>query len=194
MPPRDTFEPSAPIGLHGKSSWTNAGLSVREHIHYTRESERLTEHQMEMSFLRHLMLYDDTNEHHELESKVTQAEGKVRCARRAVWVMALLAGLAVAGLGYSAVLLEDFPQNRTQFVIRMFCALGLASLVSLLSFIGYWIIARGELDDQRGECRRLVARIMESHLGKPATVSSLEIVKTQSSHSAVAAETSPAAS
>ena len=170
MTPKETFERRIGTGRIGEVSWTDAGHPVREQIHYICEPERQSGHLMEMSFLRHLMLYDETDEHHQLEEKITHAESRVRSARRAVWLMALLTGLALVGLGYSAVLLEDFPRNRSQFLIRIFCALGLASLVSLLAFIGCWILACGELEHQRDGCRRLVTRIMESRLGKPGVV------------------------
>jgi hypothetical protein len=141
-----------------------------------------------MSFLRHLMLYDDTGECNELEGKIAQGQCKERSARRAVWLMGVLTALAVVGLGYSAILLEDFPQNKTQVVMRIFCALGLASLVSLLAFAGFWLVSLGELNEQRERCRRLVTRIMESRLGKPVIVSRPEIVRTRSRRSRVAAE------
>ena len=183
---KETFE----TGRYAESSWTDAGHSVREQIHYICESARPSEHEREMSFLRHLMLYDATDECHELEEKLTRARRNERCARRAVWLMALLTGLAVAGLGYSAILLEGFPQNTNQLLIRMFCALGLASLISLLAFVAFWLVARGELDEQREGCRRLVTRIVESRLGKPASVATLEIVRTRSPRRRGAAEDS----
>ena len=143
-------------------------------------------HQREMSFLCHLMRYDDSAEPHELEGKITQAQNKERSARRAVWLMAVLVALAVVGLGYSAILLEDFPQNKTQLLMRIFYALGLASLVSLLAFAGFWLVCLGELSAQRERCRRFVTRIVESRLGKPVTDSAPQIVRTRSSRSRLA--------
>lgn len=165
IPLKERVEPSIVTG-HGKSSWMDPGLSVREQACYICETARMTGHQREMSFLRHLMLYDDTDEHHELEEKVSQAQNKERSARRAVWLMAVLAAMAVVGLGYSAILVEDFPQNKTPLLIRIFCALGLASLVSLLTFAALWLVSVSELENQREKCRRLVTRIVESRLGK----------------------------
>src|SRR5687767_1758898 len=171
MPPKEIFEPRTEVRRPEESLRRDAAHSVREQIHYVDEAATLSEHQREMSFLRHLMLYDETPERHELEEKVTLAQGHERCARRAAWVMVLLTAVAIAGLAYSALLLEDFPPNTSQFAVRIFCALALASLVSLLVFVAFWIISRGKLDDQRDNCRRLVTRIMEARLGKPAPVS-----------------------
>ena len=169
-----TSEQGIETGSRGESFWADGGHSVREQIQYVCETAQTSEHQREMSFLRHLMLYGQTHERHALEERITQAERNERCARRAVSLMAVLTGLAVAGLGYSAILLEDFPQNKTQFAIRAFCVLGLAALTSLLAFMLIWLLSRGELNAQREGCRRLVTKIVESHLGKPATLSAAE--------------------
>ncbi|HTD65155.1 MAG TPA: hypothetical protein VK846_01325 [Candidatus Limnocylindria bacterium] len=173
------FDPPSGGPRPGKSSWTHSGHSVREQLHYVHEPAAQNEHQREMSFLRHLMLYDETEERHVRENKLTCAESNERCARRAVWLMAVFTALAVVGLGYAAMLLEDFPPNSSQFVTRIFCALGLASLVSLLTFVGFWLVSRGKLDDERDGCRRLVTRIVESRLGKPAPASAAERVGTE---------------
>jgi hypothetical protein len=134
----------------------------------------LTEHQRETAFLLKFIAYDDTTERHEVEAKITLAERHERCLRRAVWLMAVLAGLATVVLGYSAVLLEDYPQNvprfLTHFVVKASCALGLASLVSLLAFVGLWGWYRKDLHERREECRRLAAKVLESRLGRPGTI------------------------
>lgn len=156
----------------------DTGPSVREQIQYVRESARSNEYQKELSFLRHLMRYDETNERHALELKIARAQRSERCTRRAVGVMVVLFALAVAGLGYAALLLEDFPPNSTQFVTRIFCALGLASVVSLLAFAAFWLVARAELNEHRDACRRLVTKIIESRLGHPAALSAVEMPET----------------
>ena len=157
----------------------DTGNSVREQIHYICESARVSEHQREFSFLRHLMRYDQTEEHHELEERIARAQRNERCSRRAMWLMVVLIARALVGLGYAALLLEDFPPNSSQFITRILCALGLASLVSLLVFLAFWLVARGELSEHRERCRRLVTRIVESRLGKPACVESPEVVRTR---------------
>jgi hypothetical protein len=165
----------------------DAGHSVREQIHYIHEAAPPGAHEKEVSFLRHLMLYGDTNDCVELEKKIAHAERNERCARRAVWLMMALTGLSLVGLGYDALLLEDFPPNTSQFLTRIFCALGLASLVSLLAFAAFWLISRGELDEHRERCRRLVTKIVEARLGKPSHVSAAEIGQPESARRRVAA-------
>ena len=179
MPPKETFEQKIETREHRESSWTDSGHSVREQVHYICESAQLSGHQREMSFLRHLLLYDETDEGHELEGKIAQAQSKECSARRAVWLMGILTAMAVVGLGYSAILLEDFPQNKTQVLMRIFYALGSASLVSLLAFAAFWMVCLGELNEQRERCRRFVTRIVESRLGKPAARSREHIAGTE---------------
>jgi hypothetical protein len=135
----------------------------------------MTEHQRETAFLRQCILYDDTDEHLKLEESITQLQRNERCVQRAVWLMALLVALAMAGLGYSAVCLADYPQDMTQlmtqFISKVFCALGLGSLICLLAFLGLGVVHRNQLDQRREECRRLATRLMEARLGQASSPS-----------------------
>jgi len=130
----------------------------------------MSEHQRETAFLRQCLLYDDTGEGHKLEESITQLQRNERCVRRAVGVMGLLVALAMAGLCYSAVFVAGSSQNVSQFVTpfisKVFCALGLGSLISLAAFVGFWVGLRQQLVRRQKECRRLVTRLMETRLGK----------------------------
>ena len=142
-----------------------------------------SEHQRETAFLRHLIRYDNTAERDRLEERITQIQRDERCVRRGVWLMALFTTVAVTGLGYAVILLDDFPQNKSQFIFKVFGALGLGSLISLLAFVGLWGGYRAELDRRREECRRLVTTLLETRLGKPQTVPVRAAVKEQESNS-----------
>ena len=130
-----------------------------------------------MSFLRRLMLDDSTDERRELEEKIIRSERRECCAHRAMWWMGILTAVALASLGYSGIVLDDFPPQLSSATIRIFSALGLAAMVSLLAFFAFWIFCRHELNEQREQCRRLVTRIVESRLGKAADTSSAEMSK-----------------
>ena len=67
------------------------------------------------------------------------------------------------------ILVDNFPYNLPQFVINIICGLGMGSLISLLAFMGLGLVYRIKLDQRREECRQLVARLLESRLGKPVT-------------------------
>ena len=125
----------------------------------------MSDHQRETAFLRQCILYEDTVERHNLDARLTQAQRDERCVRGTVWLMALLSALAIAGLCYSAVFLADFPQDKSHLTLKAFGALGLASLISLLVFGGFWGVHRKELAQRREECRRMAAKLLESRLG-----------------------------
>jgi hypothetical protein len=128
--------------------------------------------QRETAFLRQVILYDDTPERRDLESRITQLEREAWCVRRAIWLMAVSSALATAGVCYCAIFLVDFPKNMTlfgtRFMVKAFFALGLGSLISLLAFVVLAIIYRKELDQRREECRRLVARLWSLGWASPA--------------------------
>lgn len=130
----------------------------------------MSEHQKQTAFLRQCLLYDDTAERHKLEERITQLQHDEVCVRHAVWLMALFAALAMAGLCYAAVFLADYPLNLShltgQLIIKVLCALGLGSLICLLAFLGLGVVYRKELDQRREECRQLATKLLESRLGK----------------------------
>ena len=129
----------------------------------------MSEHQKHTEFLRHCLRYGDSTEHQALDKSITQIQRDERCVQRAVWLMAILTALAVAGLGYPAILVENFPYTVPQFIVNLICALGLASLICLLVFAGLGMAYRKKLDQRREECRQLVTRLLESRLGRPVT-------------------------
>jgi hypothetical protein len=129
----------------------------------------MSEHQRETEFLRHCISYDESPERQKLDERLTQIQRDERCVRRAVWLMFLLAALAVAGLGYAAVLLENFPRDTSHLIIKIISALGLASMICLVTFAGLRIIYRMKLDQRHEDCRQLVTRLLKSRLGQPAT-------------------------
>ena len=129
----------------------------------------MSEHQRETAFLRQCILCDDTAERHQLDQRLTHAQRDERCVRRAAWLMVLLTALSMAGLCYSAIFRMDHPQNLSQFltlfVTKVLCALGLGSLICLVSFVGLGVAYRKQLDQRREECRRLAAKLLNSRLG-----------------------------
>src|SRR5712664_220239 len=131
----------------------------------------MSEHQRETAFLRQCILYDDSGEGHKLQESITQLQRNERCVRRAVWLMALLATLAMAALCYASVFMADNPLNPfqliSQWVIKVLCARGVWLLICLVAFTALGAVYRKELVRRREECRRLATSLLESRLGKP---------------------------
>jgi hypothetical protein len=129
----------------------------------------MSDHEKHTEFLRQCILYDKSARRQELHEGITQIQRDARCVRRAVRLMAMLTALVVAVLGYEMILVDNFPYNIPQFIMNIICGLGMGSLISLLAFMGLGMVYRMKLDQRREECRQLVARLLESRLGKPVT-------------------------
>ena len=127
----------------------------------------MSEHQKHTEFLRHCLRHGESTEHRALDEEITQIQRDERCVQRAVWLMAIVTALAVAGICYPAVLVESFPYNVPQFILNLICALGAASLVCLLFFVCLGMVYRKKLNLRREECRKMVTRLLEFRLGKP---------------------------
>lgn len=127
----------------------------------------MSEHQRETAFLRRVILYDDSDEHRNLEKSIAQVQHDERCVHRMAWVMALFLMLALAGLAYGAILHKNFPYNGPDLVFKVLCEVILASLICLMAFAGLLTVYRRKLNRLRDECRQLITRLLESHLGKP---------------------------
>jgi hypothetical protein len=125
----------------------------------------MSEHQKETAFLRHCLRYGGGAEHQAMDEVIVQIQKDERCVRHAVWLMALTAGLTAVGLGYGTVLIENFPQDASQLIAKIIFALGLASMTSLVVFIGLGVVYRQKLDRRREECRRMISALLESRLG-----------------------------
>ena len=137
----------------------------------------MNEHQRQTAFLRHLIALDNTDERRKLDEGIAQVQRDGRCVKRAAALMALLTALGVVGLGYGVVLQENFPYGKSQLVINIIATLGLASLISLMGFVGLLVPYRKELNALREQCRRLSAELLESRLGKPSASSLTGAVK-----------------
>jgi hypothetical protein len=129
----------------------------------------MSEHQKETAFLRQCIAYEESATGRQLDERIAQIQRDERCLRRAAWLMALLAALALVGFGYLALLMDDFPMHMSLFAVhfmtKVIVAMGIGSLTSLLAFAGYGIRYRWELNLRREECRRMVTKLLESRLG-----------------------------
>jgi hypothetical protein len=130
----------------------------------------MSEHQKHTVFLKHLIQSEDTEACRELEARLCKAEEDERVVRCAIALVGLLTALAIAGLVYSAVLLQDFPHNKSQLALKVFLSLGLASFTCLVTFTGVWIRCRGTLSRLHDECRALLDSALAQGLKSLQTI------------------------
>lgn len=130
----------------------------------------MSDHQKDTEFLKRLIHCEDSEQSRRLESRICEAETRERIVRSAVAQVAVLAALALSGLCYSAILLPDFPQNRSQLILKIFLALALASGISLLAYLGVWLRCRFTLNGLRDQCRDLVSAAFERGWGHLKTI------------------------
>jgi hypothetical protein len=120
----------------------------------------MSEYQKQVAFLKSLMAYDDNAEHRALCERLTVLERNERsllCACRLVGIIALM---AMAGIGYSAVLLPEFFDNATHLILRFFTALALGSLICFAAFLGVWFWYRSARNRIHDDCRTSVTRMV----------------------------------
>jgi hypothetical protein len=134
------------------------------------------EKQKQSDFLACCIRHDDTGEIHKHEEKISQTQGEERCLRRAVWLMGVLSGFAVIGIGYSFILLKDVAPYYSDRVVHVFCVLTVASLLSLLAFAGLWFLRRQELEKRREACRCLVMRLLAARAANSTLPSTAELL------------------
>ena len=127
----------------------------------------MSEHEIETTFLRHSILYDDSDESRKLEKSIAQVQRDANCVQRVASGTALFLPLAIVGIAYGVLLQENYPYNGSELVLRVLCVLGLASVICLIGFAGLLTVYRKELSRLRNEARRSVGRLLESRVGKP---------------------------
>jgi hypothetical protein len=125
------------------------------------------EHETETAFLRHIILYDDSEERLRLDKSIAQVRRDTRCVQRVASVTVLFPLLALAGLAYGALLQTNSPYSGAELVLRVLCVLGLAALICLVGFAGLLTVYLSKLRRLQKEARQLVLRLLESRLGDP---------------------------
>jgi hypothetical protein len=121
----------------------------------------MSRRQKQTAFLKTLILHGDAEVRAQLEARIKQAERDEQCAWRALWLVSVLAVFSGFGICYSAVLIPEFFHNSWHTVVRLFCGLGLASLVCAVAFLACWLWCRAVLNRVQEDCRRFVMSMLE---------------------------------
>jgi hypothetical protein len=108
---------------------------------------------------------NESTRRQDMEGEIARMQRHAHSAQRAVCLMAFVMALAVAGLGYPTILLENFPQNAPAFFVNLMYALGVGSLISLVAFASLGLLYRKKAS------RCLAARLFATPIIKPAASS-----------------------
>jgi len=148
------------------SSVTNSNGSplIPRQIRDKSAPNRKLEHETQAGFLKTLIAYEDNELNLQLRSSLAKADREGKYVRYALFSMATLFILSVAGLVYCAVLLPRIFADPAHFVTKSLSVLVLASLISQFEFFGYMLWQRTAVNRLHKECRRRVLLLVESQL------------------------------
>jgi hypothetical protein len=121
----------------------------------------MSKRKKQTAFLKALVLHGNTEERAQLQERMIRAERDEQCAWRALWLVTLLAVFSCCGICYSAVLVPQFFHNSSNVALKIFCGLGLASLICAVAFLCFWVWCRAVLNRIQEECRRFIMATLE---------------------------------
>ena len=129
----------------------------------------MSEHRKQSEFLKKLVMHDESLANRSICERLASAERNERCLVLACRLVGVIALVAMAGIGYSAVLLPEFFDNTTHVILRFFSALTLGSALCYLVFLGLWFWYRSHTNRIHGECRQVITVMLEARLKTTTT-------------------------
>ena len=121
----------------------------------------MSKRKQQTAFLKALVLHGNAQERAQLQERMIRAERDEQCAWRALWLVTLLAVFSCCGICYSAVLVPQFFHNSAHIAVKVFCGLGLTSLICAVAFLAFWVWCRAVLNRIQAECRRFIMATLE---------------------------------
>ena len=112
--------------------------------------------------LKVLLAHEGGPERRRLHDSLTSAECGTRCIRRAVFLAGCLFVLSLEALAYCAALLPELVSDRVHFLTKGLSLVCLASFISEVEFLGYWLWHRISVNRLHQECRRRLLPLVGS--------------------------------
>jgi hypothetical protein len=137
----------------------------------------MTERDRQTEFLMRLLVMAEPTANSDLQTRIGQAQHDEKCVRFAFTFVALIGGFALAGLGYCAVLHPEFFDSSAPTLVKLFCAVGLGSLICMIVFLCCWLWYRHTSNRLYEECRQVVMDAIQARLKaqpKPVFVQTLD--------------------
>lgn len=152
----------------------------------------MSERKKQTEFLKGLLGFAGSSARQELHERIIKAEHDEKCVRSALILVGLVGLFSVSGLGYSAVLLPEFFDSSTPLLVKLFCALGLGSVICIMVFLGCWLWYRSIANRLHDECRQRVMESLEKRMREerqahlPRSVTALDFSQDDDTGSALA--------
>ncbi|MDR3456488.1 MAG: hypothetical protein P4N60_03505 [Verrucomicrobiae bacterium] len=125
----------------------------------------MSERHKHTEFLKHCLRYDGNSDRLGLHDKLSRIQHEMLVVKRAVWLLTIIILLAVVGLICSETVFKSFLSNSQQLVENLLYALIAGALISIVAFMGLWILFRGKLHRRREESRQFLTRLLAARLG-----------------------------
>lgn len=120
------------------------------------DAQAMSEHQKQTEFFKAMVQGDDTVEHRQLKDNILTAEKNERCVRRAIIKIAMLMALSFIGALYTLVMMPEVIFEANHSLRKVFQILALGSIMSLATYIGFWLYYRALLFQVHSDCRRFI--------------------------------------
>ena len=122
----------------------------------------MSERKKQSEFLMQLIQYEGEDSLYDLQEKIHEAEKQEKCVTTALRLVLVVGLIAISGLGYTVVFLQDFFYNPSNIFIRIFSAIGLGSAICLVAFAGCWFWYRSNVNHLYNQGRDLIVHVMAS--------------------------------
>ena len=116
----------------------------------------MSEREKQIQFLKALICREHSGECQTIRQKIIHAERQERCMRRMLFLVVVLMLLSLASLFYTTVFWPEAFRDPSQLLVKFSFSVGLASLICLIAFSGYWLWCRWLLNGLYHECRQLI--------------------------------------
>jgi hypothetical protein len=138
----------------------------------------MSEHQKQTAFFKALVQDSDSPAQRQLRDRILKAEDDLRCCRRAmIRVLALVAVALIGGL-YTLVIMPEAVLQHNHSLKKVFEVLTVGSLLSLVSFAGFWLYYRAVLFQVHSECRRMLFSMLQRNRYEDQPLTDLDFALT----------------
>jgi hypothetical protein len=136
----------------------------------------MSENQKQTAFFKALIREAKTPAERQLRDRILKAEGDVRCCRRAMLKVLVLVAVSVIGGLYTAIIMPEVVLQHNHSLKKVFEILTIGSLLSLVTFAGFWLYYRAVLFQVHSECRRMLFSMLSRSRETEETPTEFDLV------------------